>query len=178
VLALFSHEIMLLWTRSPDAANATRVVVALFAVGTALHGLMTVPYALQLAAGWTRLALYANLAAIGVLLPAIVVLSSRYGAVGAAIVWVALNAGYATIGVGVMHRRLLRGELGRWYFADVSLPLVASVAAAGAVRLAIPAPTGAPALLAVVALALGLSYLAASAATPVGRDVLRRWARV
>jgi O-antigen/teichoic acid export membrane protein len=179
VLALFSHEIMLLWTRSPDAADATRVVVTLFAVGTALHGLMNVPYALQLAAGWTRLALYANLIAIALLLPAIVVLSARYGVVGAAVVWVALNAGYATIGVGIMHRRLLRGELGRWYVADVGLPLVASVVAAGAVRLAIPAPTGAPALFAVVALALGLSYVAASVATPVGRDVLRgrRWAR-
>jgi O-antigen/teichoic acid export membrane protein len=179
VLALFSHEIMLLWTRSPEAADATRVVVTLFAVGTGLHGLMSVPYALQLAAGWTRLALYANLIAITVLLPAIVVLSARYGAVGAAIVWVALNVGYATIGVGIMHRRLLRGELSRWYVADVGLPLVASVAAAGAVRLAMPAPTRAPALFAVVALALGLSYVAASAATPVGRDVLRgrRWTR-
>ncbi len=178
VLALFSHEIMLLWTRSPEAADATRVVVALFAVGTALHGLMTIPYALQLAAGWTRLALYANLVAIGVLLPAMVVLSSRYGAVGAASVWVALNAGYATIGVGTMHRRLLRGELGRWYVADVGLPLVASVVAAGAVRLAVPAPNGTLALFAVVALTLVLSYAAASAATPVGRDLLRRWARV
>jgi O-antigen/teichoic acid export membrane protein len=174
VLALFAHEVMLLWTRSPEAADATRVLVALFAVGTAIHGLMNVPYALQLAVGWTRLALYANLVAIALLLPAIVVLSSRYGAVGAAIVWVALNAGYATIGVGVMHRRLLRGELARWYVADVGLPLLASVAAAAVVRLAIPAPTGVPALVAVVALALGLSYVAASAATPVGRDVLRR----
>jgi O-antigen/teichoic acid export membrane protein len=174
VLALFAHEIMLLWTRSPEAADATRILVALFAVGTAMQGLMNVPYALQLAAGWTRLALYANLVAIAVLLPAIVVLASRYGAVGSAIVWVALNAGYATIGVGIMHRRLLRGELGRWYATDVGLPLAASVAAAGAVRLAIPAPAGAPTLFAVVATTLVLTYLAAAAATPVGRDVLRR----
>ena len=174
VLALFSHEIMLLWTQNRDAADATRAVVALFAIGTALQGLMNVPYALQLAAGWTKLALYANLVAIGILLPALVVLASRYGALGAGIIWVALNLGYATIGVAIMHRRLLRGHLGRWYGADVGLPLVASIAAAGAVRLAVPAPTGAPALFGVVLAALTLTYLAAAAATPVGRDVLRR----
>jgi hypothetical protein len=65
VLALLYHEIMLRWTQSPEAAEATRVVLALFAVGTALNGLMNVPYALQLATGWTRLAMYANLVAIG-----------------------------------------------------------------------------------------------------------------
>jgi O-antigen/teichoic acid export membrane protein len=175
VLALFSHEIMLLWTRSAAAADATRLVVAIFAVGTALHGLMNVPYALQLAAGWTKLALHVNLVAIAVLLPATVVLASRYGAAGAAVVWVVLNVGYATIGVAIMHRRLLRGELGRWYVADVALPLVASVAAAGAVRLAAPAPSGTLGLFAVVALALTLSYAAACAATPVGRKGMRRW---
>jgi O-antigen/teichoic acid export membrane protein len=173
VLALFAHEIMLLWTRSPEAATATRSLVALFAIGTAMHGLMNVPYALQLAAGWTRLALYANLVAIAVLLPALVVLTSRYGAIGAGIVWVALNAGYATIGVAIMHRRLLRGQLARWYGADVGLPLIASLAAAGAVRLAVPAPSSVPALFAVVAGALTLTYLAAAAATRVGRDVVR-----
>ncbi|MDQ3996976.1 MAG: oligosaccharide flippase family protein [Gemmatimonadota bacterium] len=174
VLALFSHEIILLWTQNQDAADATRALVALFAIGTALQGLMNVPYALQLAAGWTTLALYANLVAIGVLLPGLVVLASRYGALGAGFIWVALNVGYATIGVAIMHRRLLRGHLGRWYGADVGLPLLASIAAAGTVRLAVPAPTGAPALFAVLAAALTLTYLAAAMATPVGRDVLRR----
>ena len=174
VLAFFAREIMLLWTRSPEAAEATRVIVALIAAGTALHGLMNIPYALQLAAGWTRLALYTNVVAIAVLLPAIVVLSSRYGAVGAAVVWLALNVGYATIGVGLMHRRLLRGELTRWYLADVGLPLVASVGAAGAVRLVVAGPASALALLATIVAALTLTYLAAAGATAAGRDVLRR----
>jgi hypothetical protein len=88
-------------------------------------------------------------------------------------VWLALNAGYATIGVAVMHRRLLRGELIRWYVADVALPLGASLAAAGAVRLAIPSPSGAPAMLAVVTTALVLTYLSAAIATPAGRNTLR-----
>lgn len=178
VFALFAREIMLLWTRSPEAAEATRIVVALFAIGTALHGLMNIPYALQLAAGWTRLALYTNVVAIMLLVPAIIVLAGRYGVVGAGIVWVALNVGYATIGVGIMHRRLLRGELFRWYVADVGLPLVASIAAAGLVRVAVPAPSSLVGLAATIAGAVAVTYVAAAAATPVGRNVMRRrrWA--
>jgi O-antigen/teichoic acid export membrane protein len=172
VLAFFSYEIMLAWTRNTEVAVTTQWVVALFAVGTAINGLMNVPYALQLAAGWTKLAVCTNLVAIAFLLPAVVVLASRYGPVGAAIVWVVLNVGYATIGVGIMHRRLLRGELGRWYAKDVGLPLVVTVAAAGAIRLAFPAPGSIPAIVAVILLALAVTYLAASAATPVGRDLL------
>jgi O-antigen/teichoic acid export membrane protein len=174
VLAFFSYEIMLVWTQNTDAAVATRWVVALFAIGTAINGLMNVPYALQLAAGWTKLAMYANLVAIGLLLPAIVLLASRYGAVGAAIVWVVLNVGYATIGIAVMHRRLLRGELGRWYVKDVGLPLLASAATAGGIRLAFPAPTSSAFMLAVIALALATTYFVTAVATPVGRKALRR----
>jgi O-antigen/teichoic acid export membrane protein len=174
VLAFFSYEVMLVWTQNVDVAVATRWVVTLFAAGTAINGLMNVPYALQLAAGWTKLAVYANLVAIAVLLPAIAVLANRYGAVGAAIVWVVLNVGYATIGVSIMHRRLLRGHLGRWYLRDVGLPLLAASATAGAIRMLAPAPSSNPAMIAVIALALIATYVATSASTPVGRNVLRR----
>jgi O-antigen/teichoic acid export membrane protein len=173
VLAFFSYEVMLAWTRNAGVALATERVVTLFAIGTAINGLMNVPYALQLAFGWTKLAVYINVVAIAFLLPAIVLLARHYGSVGAASVWVVLNVGYATIGVGIMHRRLLRGELGRWYAKDVGLPLLATAAGVGAIRLAFPAPASTPARFAVVLLALAVSYLAASAATPVGRDVLR-----
>jgi O-antigen/teichoic acid export membrane protein len=174
VLAFFSYEVMLVWTRSADAAVATRWVVTLFAAGTAINGLMNVPYALQLAAGWTKLAVYTNLVAIAVLLPTIAVLAGRYGAVGAAIVWVVLNLGYATIGVGIMHRRLLRGHLGRWYGRDVGLPLLASAGTAGAIKLLTPVPSSGLGMTAVIALALVATYVVTSASTPAGRNVLRR----
>lgn len=178
VLAFFSHDIMLAWTQNADVANATRWVVTLFAIGTAINGLMNVPYALQLAAGWTRLAMTANLVAIVLLLPALVLLATRYGVIGAAVVWIALNVGYATIGVAVMHRRLLRGELARWYLNDVGWPLVASVGAAAAARFLLPSPAGTLGVVVVVCAALAASYLTAAAATPVGRNVLlgRGWA--
>jgi O-antigen/teichoic acid export membrane protein len=71
---------------------------------------LAMPYALQLANGWTKLAFYQNLVSIIVLVPGIILLTERYGMVGAAIIWVLLNSGYVFITVQLMHRRLLRGE--------------------------------------------------------------------
>jgi O-antigen/teichoic acid export membrane protein len=133
MLALFAPQIILLWTRDPDLTGNTHALVSVLVVGNALHALVYLPYALQLAYGWTRLAFATNLAAVLVLLPAIVFATGRWGAIGAACVWVALTAGYVFVQVPIMHRRLLRGELARWYFEDVAKPLLAllPVAAAG-----------------------------------------------
>jgi len=56
VVALFSSEILLLWTGDPITVANTHLVVSILIVGTALNGLMNLPYALQLAYGWTTLA--------------------------------------------------------------------------------------------------------------------------
>jgi O-antigen/teichoic acid export membrane protein len=135
VLALFPREAMLLWTREPETAAQTAPVVRLLVSGVAIHGLVHVPYALQLAHGWTRLALRLNITAILVLIPLLVVLTRYRGAQGAALVWLALNVGYLVFMVQIMHRKLLPGEQWEWYAIDVGLPLLAAAAAAGAVRL-------------------------------------------
>ena len=58
------------------------LVLSLLAIGTCLNGLMVLPYALQLAYGWTRLALYINLVAVAVLAPLIYFLAIHFGAPG------------------------------------------------------------------------------------------------
>ena len=127
VVALFSKEILLLWTRSPVTAEHTHVLVSILIMGTAFNGLMNIPYALQLASGWTRLTFYINLVSVLILVPLMIMLTRWYGAVGAASVWVILNAGYIVIGIQLMHRRLLPTEKWRWYLTDVGRPLLAAV---------------------------------------------------
>ena len=72
VIAMFSYEILLIWTQNPVTAEKSHVLVSILVCGTALNGLMHVPYALQLANGWTRLALSGNSLAIIILVPMIV----------------------------------------------------------------------------------------------------------
>ena len=140
VIAFFSREILLLWTGNPTTANYTHLILSLLVIGTALHGLMHLPYALQFAYGWTKLAFYINMVAVLVLAPSIVVMASYYGAVGAALVWVILHCTVVLVGVQLIHRRLLKGEQWKWYFEDVGLPLVVSLGTA--LLCLLIAPTG------------------------------------
>jgi O-antigen/teichoic acid export membrane protein len=130
-LTLFSYDLLLTWTQDRSIAENGHLMLSLLTVGTALNGIASLPYALQLAYGWTRLSLVVNTAATLLLAPLIYFMSIRYGGVGAAIVWVILNSLYILVVLYLMHRRLLQGELGRWYHRDVGQPLFA-VATIGA----------------------------------------------
>ncbi len=85
----------------------------------ALNALMHLPYALQISHGWTSIGLRINTFLIITLVPAIYFMTTHYGAVGAAAVWVPLNSIYMLIGVPLTHRRLLQGEMRRWFVEDV-----------------------------------------------------------
>jgi len=77
VLALNSYDILLLWTQNAETAENAHVLVSILVTGTALNALMHTPYALQLASGWTRLALVANIIAVVLLVPLMIVLASQ-----------------------------------------------------------------------------------------------------
>lgn len=137
-VAFFSQEVLLLWTRDPVTVRNTHLILSLLIIGTAVNGLLNVPYALQLAYGWTRMVIWMNLIAVAVLVPLVLVLTRRFGAPGAAFGWLVYNVAAAFVVPVLMHRRVLRGELFHWYVHDVSAPLVAATLIAGAARLLLP----------------------------------------
>lgn len=130
IVALFSKEILLLWTWNPVTVEHTHLLVSILIMGTAIHCLMHIPYALQLAFGLTRLTFLVNLVSVLLLVPLIIVFTQWYGALGAASVWVILNVGYMFISLPIMHRRLLPEEKWRWYFDDVGRPVFSAVVVA------------------------------------------------
>jgi O-antigen/teichoic acid export membrane protein len=141
-LALFSREVLFAWSGDPRVVSTAAPVVTMVAAGMALNGLMNVPYALMLAFGWTRLNIAANLIAVFTIAPLEYVVTARYGLIGAAAGWVALNAGYVCFLIPVMHRRVLRGQKGRWYVVDVALPSLGLAAVLVPLRAAVRFPGG------------------------------------
>ena len=135
IIALFSHEILLIWTQNQATADKAYLLVSILICGTALNGLMHFPYALQLAFGWTRLSFFKTLIAVILLVPLIIYMTTHYGATGAAIAWLVLNLGMFFFEIPIMHRRLLRKEKWRWYWQDVCVPLVACIFIAGLGRI-------------------------------------------
>ena len=128
VLIAFAPEVLLLWTGSAVTAENTSDIARLLVAGTALSGLMGVPYITQLAYGWTRLSIYVNTVAVAILTPCVYFAALRWGGVGAAAIWFILNLGYILIGVQPMYRRYLHDERLRWYVVDIGQPLLASIA--------------------------------------------------
>jgi hypothetical protein len=110
VLIAFAPEVLLLWTGSPVTTKNTANIARLLVAGTAMSGLMAIPYVTQLAYGWTRLSIYVNTIAVLLLTPCVYVAARHYGGIGAAAVWVVLNLGYLVIGVQPMYRRYLHNE--------------------------------------------------------------------
>jgi O-antigen/teichoic acid export membrane protein len=172
VVAFFAPELLLLWSRDAGVTERAAPVLRLLMPGMAVYILSRLPYALQLAAGWTRLALAVNVAGIVVLGPLLFVAALRYGAVGAAAAFLGVNAAYTLASVVLMHRRLLPGQRAYWLVQDVGVPLSASLAAAALGRGLLPAGLASAALVA----ALALVGLAAGAASVLATASTRRLA--
>jgi O-antigen/teichoic acid export membrane protein len=126
-LALFAREALEVYLHDTMLAENTHLLLSLLVIGNCILALMYMPFSLQLSHGWTRLSFYKNIVAVTVFVPALIVMVSWLGAVGAALVWIGLTLGYFLIEVQLMHRRLLRGEQWKWYLVDVGLPLAVSV---------------------------------------------------
>ncbi len=122
VLMLFARDVLYLWTGDTATALKLEWPLSLLIAGTAFNGLMNMPYALQLAHGWTRLAAGANLVGLIIGVPICVWAVGHYGITGAACLWLIINLGFVGIAIPIMHKRLMRGEMIEWYAKDIFPP--------------------------------------------------------
>lgn len=125
VLVVFAEEFLNLWTQDQVLATRVAPLLRMLVVGSFLNGLMGMPYQAQLAHGWTSLTVRINFVAVAAVVPAILWATHRYGAYGAAGVWVALNAAYILVGMHFMFRRILSREKRSWFISDTLFPLLA-----------------------------------------------------
>jgi O-antigen/teichoic acid export membrane protein len=174
VTAFFSYDIMALWTGSAETARYTAPIVSILIAGTAMNGLMNLPYALQLAHGWTKLGFLITVGLIFTMAPSMVAATLLFGPVGAAYVWSAVNFVYLMAGIPLTHRRVLVGEARRWYLHDIALPLAASVLLAGTAREVLDMDPSRRFLSAVTLSGVLLAVVSASAFVS---PILRKWMR-
>jgi O-antigen/teichoic acid export membrane protein len=136
-LAAFGYPFVYAWTRSQSVALHVGPLFSLLVIGTAVHGIMYIPHAYQLAAGTTRIALTLNMSLALMQVPLILLLTSRFGSVGAAAAWLTLHIAYCLLGTVLMHRRFFRGHGLDWLVRDVGVPALVSACAAVLARLVV-----------------------------------------
>jgi O-antigen/teichoic acid export membrane protein len=173
-LAFFAPQVLLAWTRDPNVAEKAHTVLSILVLGSAFNSMLHIPYALQLASGWTKLGFYQNVIAVAVLLPLMVWGTQEYGAVGAAGAWVVLNLGSMLITIQVMHTRLLPKAKRQWYANDIGLPLAAATATCSLARLSIGSDLQPLSSLLIVGTVACVATMAASLTAPAVRGIIIR----
>ena len=173
ILVLFSYDILHAWINQEQIAANTYVLLSIIAIGTGLNGLMWIPYFIQLAHGWTKLILYANSVAILIFVPAIIVGVTKYGAIGAAVCWLILNAGYVTIVIYFLHRRILKGEAARWYLEDLSPPFFTALLIAAIGKLIFPSNLSRYETIIALVIISAITLLLTALSTRATRDYLK-----
>ena len=178
-IALFSLPILQLWTHNLEIANQASSALSILAIGTLCNAFMQIPYAMQLAHSYTRLALIQNIVAVLFLAPITWYLATHFGLTGAALPWLILNASYVILGAPLMHHYLQLPGLRDWYFKSVLMP----VAYAGLTMLLIKiiwkfifGSQGVLGLL-VIALVVGV-LVSVSASQLVALKEIRQWKKV
>ncbi len=164
VLSLYSGGVVFAWSGNLELAGSVAPLLSVFVVGTCVHAMINMPFQLQLAHGWTSLTLMASLVATAILIPTLLWVVPRFGALGAAWTWLLLNAGYAVVFIRLMHRALIPNEMWRWYRSDILLPAAGAVAGGVIAGAFAPAHyTSRPAWLAFLLGAGALSFIFATA---------------
>ena len=175
ILIVFSHDVLFLWTGNTQIAGRVALPLAILVAGTALNGLMNIPYALQLAVGWTRLAAGLNAVSLLIGAPFCVWAVMHYGMTGAACVWLLANLASVAIGIPIMHQRLLHGEMARWYLRDNLPPILAATVVAAGLSLLLPPMSRTVSGLVILATAGMATLIASLLASGEVRTQASRW---
>jgi O-antigen/teichoic acid export membrane protein len=174
LIALFPQEILMLWTRNPRIVENTYLLLSLVVVGCLLNAVVTLPYMLQLAHGWTSLAFYQNIIAIIIMIPLLFLLIPYLGAVGGAIVWVLVNLGYVIFLIPIMHHRILCSDKWHWYIIDIALPAACCIIVGVMLKMYFTENITMAMRLAAVIISGGCMFLSCALVLPVSRSYFRK----
>ena len=166
---LFSRSILTTWTGFNEVGTAAGSAAAAIAASGAVTALMYPAYAVQLAHGWLRPAMYLGALHAGVGAPLAYICALAGGGNGVALGVLGLNVAICGVNLHLVHRRLLSGELREWATRDTLPVLAAVLAVTGAVRIALPDSPSVGSTVALIAIALVGGFLAAIASAPAAR---------
>lgn len=173
LLAFHAEHVLWAWTGDADLARSSAGVLSLYALGNAALAIAAYPYYLQLARGQLRLHLFGTGLMLVLLLPSVVWATARHGAVGAAAVWLVVNALYLLIWTPIAHARFAPGLHRRWLLSDV-VPVATFALGAAGVTAALPWPAERPATALLLLPTAAVILLAAAAGSGWARACFRR----
>lgn len=127
VLVIYGYELLLVWTGDPSIAEHAAPILRLYAAGNAVLAMGSFAYYLQYAKGQMRYHVYSSVLFITLLMPALILAATHFGAEGAGWVWLGFNVLYLLVWVAFVHRQLAPGLHASWLIRDGLSVVVPSV---------------------------------------------------
>lgn len=174
LLMFFSREILQLWTHDEVITSSAHLVLSIIAFTVMINAFVHVPYQMQIAYRWTSLTFYYTIIALCFLGPMIYFLAKRYGMIGGAAVLALFSVSQVLLEEAFMFRRVLRGEMWRWYVRDIGLPLVVTGVYFIIIHWIVGFGTNNVTNIFILILVVGGAYVVALVAVPVTRTALLR----
>ena len=173
VLLVFAEPILTLWTGDAELAGTSYKLVRILTLGNLFYGLMSLPYHMQLAYGWTRLIFNLNLIFLIIFVPVILFVVPVYGVSGAAWAWTAMNLLYVCLGSGLMFKKILINEKWAWYVIDIMIPITVAFIVSLAVYVFMLPVAGYLSSIVVIVFAGLMSVFCASLSAPLVREQMK-----
>jgi O-antigen/teichoic acid export membrane protein len=123
-IALGAESLMYAWTGNAGLAKEVAPILSLYAWGNGILVVAAFPYYLQYAKGDLQLHLMGNALFVVFLIPAILLVASKYHGVGAGYVWLGMNLLSFIAWLPLIHRKFAPGINTEWYKKDVLSILV------------------------------------------------------
>lgn len=127
VIAFFSYDILLIWTGSESTASNAALFTSLLIVGNMIFSLAGMANHLLYAANRPGVSMRGYFLMAAFVVPGLFLTVPQFGAIAAALLWIAASCLYVVFVVTVMHRKLLRAHLGRWFLFDTLIPALAAL---------------------------------------------------
>jgi O-antigen/teichoic acid export membrane protein len=176
ILSFHSRELMSLWIGAGAKAEMASVLLPVLALGSLVNALVTLPFGLQIATGWTSLSVLKNVVTVAVSFPALLWAVGKFGTIGAAAIWAAINGGYLLFEIPIMHRRVLKGAMLMWYLQAFLMPVTVGIVVGWLSRYVAPAASGSKLnMFLFLSLSFGATMIALAAILPsIRRDIYKR----
>jgi O-antigen/teichoic acid export membrane protein len=129
-LSAAAYPLMLAWSGDAATASRTAPILSIYAIGNMFTAFAGFPYYLMFALGRLRLNVIGGMLVLVSLVPLVFILGNQYGAVGAGIAWLGVNAAYLLLWTPVIHHAYAPGLHRHWLLEDI-LAIVVPAAAVG-----------------------------------------------
>lgn len=175
ILAVFSKEILLIWTRDTIITENCYLLLSIITVGATFNGLFYMPYSMSQAYGQTKYLLYIFISMLVAYIPLVYLAIRSYGVYGAAITFTVVSVIQQAIVNYVTHRHFFLHENIKWFFDDIGRPLFVSVIVAAIAKYIIGwQMTGISGLITIIGI-YGITVIAAASITPFTKATISKY---